>query len=393
MAEETPRRALIIGAGPGGLSAAIALHRVGIDTAVFERASKIGTVGGGLGVQSNAMRALMRLGIGDRLVKAGSEIRVNEIHNAAGKLLFALPQGEVADDFGTPTIMVLRSEVQLALADALEPGVLRLGRECVGVEQDPDGVTAHFSDGSSERGALLVGADGGQSIVRRYVYGGEGNPLRYSGLATWRGVLEHGGHKLGGAAKYYNGAGQLFCMFPVGEDRIYWGVMNAEPSGGKDPSEGLLDMLCDLMRGFPDVTREVISATKDRRIARTDLYDRDPDDAWVKGRVVLLGDSAHLTTPFIGQGAGIAMEDSVVLAKELALTDGLRDQEMLGVALEFYQHTRAPRCAKVIMTSRRRGKVYLMTNPALTHVRDRALRLLPHAATREMVRRSIVYEV
>jgi 2-polyprenyl-6-methoxyphenol hydroxylase-like FAD-dependent oxidoreductase len=392
---ETPRRVLIIGAGPGGLSAAIALQRVGIESTVFERGSRLGTLGGGLGVQSNALRALMRIGIGDRLLRAGSEIRTNEMCNGEGKLLFTLEHGEVADKFGTPTIMVLRSEVQFALADALEEGVLQLNSQCTGVEQDSDGVSAHFADGRTERGALLIGADGGRSIIRQYVYGDNEAPLRYAGLATWRAVAEmdSDGVLPPGVAKYYNGIGAQFVMFPVGPGRVYWGVMHSEPEGGKDPPGRVHEMLCDYLRDFPGVTHEVIKATPEAGIARTDLYDRDPQKTWVKGRVVLLGDAAHLTTPFIGQGAGISMEDSIVLAKELALTDGLRDQGMLDVALESYQRERVPRCAKVVLSSRRRGAVYLLKNPLLAGVRDRGLSHLPRPVTRLMVERSIVYEV
>jgi 2-polyprenyl-6-methoxyphenol hydroxylase-like FAD-dependent oxidoreductase len=391
---DTPRRVLIIGAGPGGLSAAIALARVGIESTVFERNSKLGTLGGGLGVQSNALRALMRIGIGERLLRAGSEIRTNEMCNGEGKLLFTLEHGEVADKFGTPTIMVLRSEVQFALADALEDGMLQLNSQCTGVEQDGEGVIAHFADGRTERGALLIGADGGRSIIRKYVYGDQEAPLRYAGLATWRAVAEMDDEILPpGVAKYFNGIGAQFVMFPVGPNRIYWGVMHSEPEGGKDPPGRVHEMLSDYLRDFPKVTHEVIRATPEAGIARTDLYDRDPQTTWVKGRVALLGDAAHLTTPFIGQGAGISMEDSIVLAKELALTDGLRDQAMLDVALDSYQRARVPRCAKVVLSSRRRGSVYLLKNPVLAGLRDRALSHLPRAATRLMVERSIVYEV
>ena len=393
MAVETPRRALIIGAGPGGLSAAIALQRVGIRSSVFERVRKLGTVGGGLGVQSNALRALMRLGIGDRLVNAGSEVRVNEIHNGAGKLLFSLPQGEVADEYGAPTIMVPRAEVQLTLADALEEGVLHLESECIGVEQDADGVTAHLADGRAERGVLLIGADGGLSRVRKHVYGDAEPPLKYAGIATWRAIVEMDDVLPEGSARYYSSSGTQFVIFRAGGRRIYWGLLNSEPEGGKDPAEGRHEALCDRLAGFPAVTRALIEATDDSKIVSTDLYDRDPNPNWSNGRVVLLGDAAHLTTPFIGQGAGISMEDSVVLAKELALTEGLRDESMLRVALEAYQRVRAPRCAKVVITSRRRGKVYMMSNPVLMRVRDTMLPLVPHAATREMVKRSIVYDV
>jgi 2-polyprenyl-6-methoxyphenol hydroxylase-like FAD-dependent oxidoreductase len=394
MAVDTPRRALIIGAGPGGLTAAIALHRVGIPSTIFERVPKLGTVGGGLGVQSNAIKALRRIGIGDRLINEGSEVRVNEIHNSAGKLLFELPQGEVADEYGAPTIMVPRAEVQLTLAEALQPDVLHLQSDCVGVEQDAAGVTAHLADGRAERGLLLIGADGGLSTVRKHVYGDGGKPLRYAGLATWRAIVEVDEDLVPeGSALYYSGSGTQFVIFRAGGRRIYWGLLNTEPEGGKDPPEGVRESLCELVREFPDVTRKLIMATDERRLVRTDLYDRDPVPDWTRGRVALLGDAAHLTTPFIGQGAGISMEDSVVLAKELALTDGLRDQTMLSVALESYQRVRAPRCADVVLTSRRRGKLYMLKNPAAMRMRDTMAPLIPRAATLHMVKNSIIYDV
>jgi FAD-dependent urate hydroxylase len=390
---DTLRRVLIIGAGPGGLSAAIALQRVGIKATVFERASKLGTVGGGLGVQSNALRALQRLGLGDELIAAGSEIRSNVIHDGAGRPVFELPQGEVADEFGTPTIMVLRADVQRALARAVDDDALVLESECTGVEQNADGVSAHFADGRSERGALVIGADGIHSVVRNHVYPDGGAPLRYAGLATWRGVAQLDGVLPVDTAWYFNGPGRQFVMFPVGQGRIYWGVMYAAAEGGSDPAGRVRDQLSEYLSEFPEVVRQVIWATPEVGISRTDLYDRNPSGGWVKGRVVLLGDAAHLTTPFIGQGAGISLEDSVVLAKELSLTAGLRDQSMLDVALESYQRVRVPRCSKVVLTSRRRGTIYLISNPVLARARDGILRRLPHAVRRDMVKRSIVYDV
>jgi len=124
-----------------------------------------------------------------------------------------------------------------------------------------------------------------------------------------------------GPAKYYSGSGTQFVIFRAGGRRIYWGLLNTEPEGGKDPPEGVREALCERLREFPEMTRRLIMATDQGKIVRTDLYDRDPVPNWSRGRVVLLGDAAHLTTPFIGQGAGISMEDSVVLAKELASLD------------------------------------------------------------------------
>jgi len=390
---DTPRRALIIGAGPGGLTAAIALRRVGIECALFERAPALGAAGAGLGVQSNALRALMRIGIGDQLQGAGTEHRVTEIHDSDGALLTTLPQGEVADAYGTPSISLLRSDVQMSLVDALDDGVLRLDSDCIGVEQDADGVTAHFADGRSERGALLIGADGARSIVRKHVYGDADAPPRYSGVTIWRSVVRLDGVLPQDTNRAFLGSGTTFVMFPVGDQRIYWGVGKREPEGGKDPPESTHQILRDHLRAFPDVARQVVDATPEAEIIRTDIYDRDPERTWVKGRVALLGDAAHLTAPFVGQGAGISMEDSVLLAKELALTDGLRDQTMLAQALASYERARMPRCAKVVLTSRQRGQVLFWSNPQLSYMRNTLMRCLPARARRAAVEQTLNYSV
>ncbi len=387
-------RVLIIGAGPAGLTAAIALTRIGIDVRLFERAPELGKAGAGLGVQSNALRALQKLGIGDRIEAAGTELRAQEFRNIHGKLLFTFPQGEVADEYGTPTISLLRADVQWALIDAVPRGVLQLGTECVAIEQDPAGVTATFADGHSERGALLIGADGGRSVARRHVYGAADSEPRYSGFTSWRAVVEMSPDTLpADTSRTFLGAGRQFVMFPVGANRIYWGLLKREPQGGTNPESGLHELLSDHLHDFPEVARRVVKATDETKIIRADICDRDPEQTWVKGRVVLIGDAAHMTTPFIGQGAGISMEDAVVLAKELALTDGLRDQRMLAGALESFQQERMPRCAKIVLTSRRRGQMLSLSNPAVATVRNAALRAVPKAVWRKALASSVKYDL
>jgi len=385
---------LIVGAGPAGLTAAIALARAGIQARVFERAPELGRVGGGLGVQSNALRALQKLGIGERIVAAGTEMRAQEICDIHGRPLFSFPQGEVADEYGTPTISLMRAEVQLTLVDALPDGVLALDAECVGVEEDGEQVVAHFEDGSSERGALLIGADGGRSVVRKYVYGKEDAPPRYSGFTSWRAVVDIGPGVLPPAtSRTFLGAGRQFVMFPVGENRIYWGLMKREPEGRSDPPEALHELLCEYLRDFPEVTRRLVQASDPAEILKTDVCDRDPERTWRRGRVIVIGDAAHMTTPFVGQGAGISMEDAVVLAKELSLTDGLRDKRMLEGALDSFQRARMERCAQIVLTSRRRGRVFSWANPVVVAMRNTALRAAPASFWRRETAKSINYDL
>jgi 2-polyprenyl-6-methoxyphenol hydroxylase-like FAD-dependent oxidoreductase len=387
-------RVLVIGAGPAGLTAAIALARVGIEARVFERAPELGKAGAGLGVQSNALRALQKLGIGDRIAAAGTELRTQEVRDMRGKLLFSFPLGEVADEFGTPAISLLRADVQLALVDAVPEGVLRLDSECVAVEQDAEGVTARFADGRTERGALLIGADGGRSVVRAHVYGAADSPPRYAGFTSWRAVVELGPDALPpDTSRAFLAAGRQFVMFPVGADRIYWGLMKRQPQGIAEPAGGARKMLIESLRGFPEVTRRLVEATGEASIIRADICDRDPERTWVKGRVVVIGDAAHMTSPFVGQGAGISMEDAVVLAKELALTDGLHDQRMLSSALESFQRARMERCAQVVLTSRRRGNAMSVSSPVAAALRNTALRAVPKRVWRKAIADSIQYDI
>jgi len=392
--DEEHRRALIIGGGPAGLAAAIALARIGVDVRLFERQTQLRRTGAGLGVQSNALRALQKLGVGDRIAASGTELREQEICDIHGRRMFSFPQGEVADEYGTPTISLLRWEVQRALLDAVPDGVLRMSSECVAVEQDADSVTARFADGSVERGALLIGADGGHSAVRRHVYGATDRPPRYSGFSSWRALVDIGPGVLPrGTARTFLGAGKQFVMFPVGGDQVYWGLMKREPEGASDPPGELHALLLGNLRDFPEVTRRLVAATDPAEIARADVYDRDPERTWHRGRVLVIGDAAHMTTPFAGQGAGISMEDAVVLAKELALTQGLRDQRMLGLTLDSFERARLPRCTKIVLTSRRRGQIFSWSNPAVVAVRNAALRAVPARVWRGEVANSIEYDI
>jgi 2-polyprenyl-6-methoxyphenol hydroxylase-like FAD-dependent oxidoreductase len=256
-------------------------------------------------------------------------------------------------------------------------------------------VTAHFADGRTERGALLIGADGGLSVVRKHVFGDADQPPHPVGVTVWRAVVRMEGVLPQHTIWEYSGVGKEFLAFPVGDWGIMWGVSRLERPGGTDPPEGVHQLLHKILSdgGFPDLLHEIVSATPEAEIARTDLYDRDPDPTWIKGRVVLLGDAAHLTTPFIGQGAGISIEDSVVLAKELALTNGLRDQSMLSNALEAYERARKPRCETIVLTSRRQGAVVMTGNPALASVRNKALSVVPYGLRRLLVRKSIDFHV
>ena len=172
-------RAIVVGAGIGGLSAGIGLQRAGLDVTVFERMRELREVGSGLTLWTNAMRALGKLGVADPIRSRGAVVESLENWAWYGKQLGG-------DKFGTQGYGIHRGELQAGLAAALRPGTLQLGVQCTGFAQDKGGVTVRLGEGREERADLLVGADGIKSVVRAGLFG-EGE-MRYSGYTCWRGI-------------------------------------------------------------------------------------------------------------------------------------------------------------------------------------------------------------
>jgi 2-polyprenyl-6-methoxyphenol hydroxylase-like FAD-dependent oxidoreductase len=391
MARNADRNVIVIGAGPAGLTAAIGLRRVGIPVAVYEQATELGREGIGLGVQSNALRGLERLGVARSLLGDGVEIDAVEVRTRREKLLVRLPQQEVAERFGTPTISILRWELRDALLAALGGDDVHLGRRCVGLEQDEDGVTVRFADGREERAALVVGADGMHSHVARTVLGDV--ELDYTGLTSWRCVVTPDRPTIPpGTGRLYVGRGRMNAMFPAGRGRVYGGFMIRAPQGRPDPPD-LKAALREWFADFPEGTQAVLDAVDAAKLVRADIFDRVPSETWFKGRIVLAGDAIHPTTPFVGQGAGIAIEDGFVLAKELGRTDGLTNPTAIEAALRAYQARRVERARWIVLNGRRRGRVFGVENRALVSLRDLLLGLVPASVVRRETERLLMHEL
>jgi 2-polyprenyl-6-methoxyphenol hydroxylase-like FAD-dependent oxidoreductase len=387
----TGRRALIIGAGPGGLTVAAALQRVGIEVEVFERAPRLGAIGAGFGLQANAIRALMRIGLGERVLQEGAVAEWQEMYSGGGALLARMPLGEVAREKGAPGISLLRTDYARLLLQAVGPSNVHVGYECVGV--DPDSGTAYFANGRRETAALLVGADGHDSVVRKAILGD--TPKRYSGFTCWRGVsapLSEAETFPSGVVRLYGAPQAQFGMFPVGGGRIYWAGMLVRPENETDPA-GEWQAAVGHFADWPPPAKRVMEATGRQEVLRTDIYDRDPLRPWSRGRAVIMGDAAHLTTPFMGQGCGIAVEDAVVLAKELSLTGELSDDDALGLALDSYEERRAERTSSIVLKSRSNGEGLRKANAVGLTMKQRALSLVPATKLRAQVEQSIAYDV
>jgi 2-polyprenyl-6-methoxyphenol hydroxylase-like FAD-dependent oxidoreductase len=351
---------VIVGGGIGGLSAAIALRQAGHDVIVLERAERLDPIGAGISLFGNAMRGLGRLGVRDAVAERGAPATYSAALTSAGRVLSEIPR-----DLIEGAVAVHRGDLQAVLADAA--GGVRLGAEVTSVEQD-DGVAARLADGSEERGDLLVGADGLASLVRTTF--SRATP-RYAGYTAWRGVAP-----VAVAAGRWTeswGTGARFGLLDIGGGRTYWFATKNAPEGEGDEPGGRKAEILARFSKWHDPIAHVVEATSEEAILRNDVYDLEPFSPWHSGRVVLLGDAAHATTPGIGQGAAQAIEDAVVLAECLMEDD-------LATTLARYEERRIPRTARVLKLSRQADRMGQLDKPLASLVRNMLVRMAPASA-------------
>jgi len=384
-------RALIIGGGIGGLSTALALQRAGIQVAVFERTPELREVGAGLAVWANAIKALRQLGVADQLVAAGTPMHDYQFRSWQGETLIQVSVDDLTRRVGAPSVVMRRADVQRTLYEALDEGVMHLGANCVGFDADDNGVTARFEDGREERGTLLIGADGIKSVTRSAQFGE--SKLRYSGYKCWRSItpFQHPSFPPGSWWLYW-GRGARFGLSYVGGGSVYWYAMVNAPEGAPDEEVGRKRRVLEGFRGWGEPIEALIEATDESTIIRNDLHDMVPIERWGEGPVTLLGDAAHPTTPNMGQGACQAIEDAVILAKDLALTKGLRDRAAMVNALRSYEERRRDRAARVTNLSWRIGAVGQWENPIACAIRDRVLKILPNSLMRKSLESNLAYD-
>jgi len=360
-----PPRVLVIGAGIGGLSAAIALTRAGLDVQVYERAAELAPVGAGISLWKNALVALERIGLYDA-IRAYSVTAENAgLRRSDGRVLVAADSTPLRDRFGEYLIIVHRAALQRVLLDAVGPDCVHLGHACIAIHEDASGVTARFSNGTEARADVLIGADGLHSVVRARLHGDQ--PPRYCGYTAWRGVTSFDHARLRVGETW--GRGERFGQMPMRDGQVYW-FATANVPADRVSADGEKAELLRRFRNWHDPIEAIVAATPDAAILRNDMYDRSPLRQWGRGRVTLLGDAAHPMTPNLGQGGCQAIEDAIVLASKL----GAAGRDALDAALRAYEDTRRARTTKMVTMSRRAGSVAQLENPALVAMRNALVR-------------------
>ncbi len=363
-----PRNVIIIGAGPGGLALALALQRLGWEPAVYERSPESNPQGSGFTLWPNALRALDTLGLGGAVRALGRPLDGIAMHLRTGPELFRIDGVTMRSHFGDSGLALKRSALIRTLLSALAPGRVRFATSCLGLERGPSEVTASFSDGTRASASLLVGADGLRSTIRATLF--RVKALRYAGYSVWRGVADLELPCAAGVTCL--GQGSQFGFFPMSEGRVYWFGSSNAPQGESDPPEGRKARLLARFQEWQAPVPELIEHTQETCIVRNDIFDMDPLPRWSAGNVTLLGDAAHPATPDMGQGACLAIEDAVVLARSLCA------EADLAPALLRYEALRVPRTRAVARLSRMIGRAGTWTNPLTCWARNQMIRRTPN---------------
>ena len=266
MQESAPKKAIIIGGGIGGVTAAIALKRAGLDVTVFERAEELLEVGSGLPLWSNALRSLQKIGLTDELENLGVQVTSVSVSTWSGDTLTDTKDDKFLKRLGTITIVVHRAELLTLLLKTLGEDRVQLGTTCVGFTQDATGVCAHFADGREARGDVLIGADGIRSVIRAQLFGL--TKPKYAGYTCWRGLAHTTRTDL---ETWAWGKGCQFGITPMSQERAYWFAQKYTPKEGKDKTGGRKSEVLELFHDWHDPIPSVIEATVETDILRNDI--------------------------------------------------------------------------------------------------------------------------
>ena len=347
-------RAAVVGGGIGGLSAANALRRRGVEVTVFEQARALGEVGAGVFIYPNSLRQLERMGFAEALAAVGARVGPgSEYCRVDGTVVGPIL---TADSSGWNGMYGMhRADLLDVLASALPAGSIRTDHRCVGFEQDDAVARLRFANGESAEADVVIAADGIQSALQRYVVAPQ--PPEYSGVRAYRGLIAR--EKLPAwrkdAHQVWMGYGKHFMVFPVRSGTLlnYVGFVPTQTETVESWSApGDRDELAASFRGWdPRVTALL---EKVETCFWWGLYDRRPLASWANGRLALLGDAAHAMLPHLGQGANQAIEDGVALAVLLEKS-GPAD---VPAALKRYENLRRVRTDVVQAEARQNGLRY-----------------------------------
>jgi len=360
-----PKPIVIAGAGIGGLTLGLALLQRGIAVRIYEQACSLSDVGAGLQFSANGTRCLFSLGLESALQRVATAPEGKEVRlwNTGQRWKLFDLGAESRTTFGYPYLMIHRGDLHRILHEAVrqaDPQAIRTGSRCIGFTQDGNGVTIDLEDSSQVQGAALVGADGVHSIVRGLLFGQEAP--QFTGCLAWRGLIQVDQLPKGflrPVGVNWIGPGAHVVTYPLrgGQLMNFVGIVERDDWQLESWTEpGSAEECARDFRGWHADVHTMIERIK--QPYKWALMGREPLNAWSQDRVTLLGDAAHPTLPFLAQGANMAIEDGIVLARCIeAFSSNLPE------ALKRYENLRIERTSRIVRGSAENARRF--HNPAL----------------------------
>jgi 2-polyprenyl-6-methoxyphenol hydroxylase-like FAD-dependent oxidoreductase len=384
---ETNLDVLIQGAGIGGLTLAIAMIQKGYTARIVERASALSEVGAGIWMAANPMQIFDRLGFAEKIMAAGWAVHRLTLQDYNGDILQASDLSAVAKLFGFETIALHRSVLQSVLSEQLPADVITFATEVKALSQSTDAVSVLLTDGSRINAKLVVGADGIRSQIRNLASlerKTSGGTTRYSGSSSYRAIAKGANllsPKLDHDAYEIWGKGCRLGFSKISADDYYWYMtFDSDPDKSLSPIARRTHAESLFREFFPKWT-SLLEHTQSDEILQTDISDLKRLETWSSGRIGLIGDAAHATTPNLGQGGAMAVEDAY------ALTDAVEKVGPNSQAFELYEKRRREKVDWTVSTSWNIGRMCHLKNPVLRSLRNVAVRKISSSSGEKQIRK------
>jgi len=361
-------RFAIIGGGVAGLTAAIGLRKLGHEAIVYERAKELKGIGAGFGLAANAMQAFEYLGLREGVEKIGHFLHSYNILDEKGRILVAPDTKEISNNYSQKNFAIHRGDLHQFLIHQLPQESIRLGKEATTLEKDANKVRVFFSNGETVEAAALIIADGVKSTLRQFLI--PASTPRYAGYTCWRAIIDNSKINLQSSTETWGAAGR-FGMTPLVGDKIYWyACINSRPNH-ITYSKYRIDDLQQHFAHYHAPIPQILAETQDKQLIWNDIVDIKPLTSIAYGRVLLIGDAGHATTPNLGQGACQAIEDVAVMVDELTRTEDIVK------AFKHINKRRIQRTRYITNTSWRIGKVAQWESPYWIKARNILMQILP----------------
>ena len=369
----------IIGGGIGGLTLGIALLRKGMNVRIYESAPVFKPLGAGLSLATNAMKALADIGVDQEVMRAGKMIKQMFGKDHHGRMISSTDAEALTRRFGVVNNFTIhRADLHRVLVDLLPEKVIETGKQLLDFQADSRGVTISFADGSRAQADYLIACDGIHSPVRKKLV--PGSEPRYAGYTCWRAVIDTvpEGFNENETVETW-GPGRRFGTVPLSNGRVYWfATLNAKQNDAAMRACGSKE-LGTIFKAFHFPVPQLLARTKNEEIIWSDIIDIKPITQFAFGPVVLMGDAAHATTPNLGQGACMAIEDAATLANALGK---YQPEEAFR---KFEQH-RIRRTTGIVEQSWNFGRLAQWENPIAMSIRNNLLRMVPQSVIDKQIK-------